>query len=319
MKLPIIHRLLVFSIVWVFGCEESSNPIPSPNLPRIPTEIFLSNAHTPSVSPDGMFVLFRRNQELLARSNSIERTLLNSSGPIPTSHVSWVNSSEFVYSCSQLLESSFNGIFIFDTRTSQYEQLHLSGRDPHPLILNNSVHLIFEETDPQIGSGLFLIELSTRTRQATGLFGIKPIVSSDQRFLAYLTGVNGTLPALALLPNFANSFVIHDRDSYQLTFYNNTELFFDAVVPTSGRNSAIHIYKYNLQSNQKEIWFENGLQPFSLSDHRLTFRFGSGTSAELLHYRNSTLFRLDYMAGQFYPFPDGRIVYEKGNDLWISQ
>lgn len=308
------------SLIFLFlGCEVSNSNHSSPLLPLLQTELFLSNAKNPSISPNGQTIVFQRGNEFYVFYQNQELPILTSNDPFPTSEIRWVNDSVFVYSSSHLIGSVRNGLFHYSLNSRSLIQLHTSGRDPYPLTINHTSYLIYEETNPNYGYGLYLYNLQTHTTFSTGILGVRPTVSANHQYLTFFTGANGNLPAVTLLPNFGNSVVFHHTDTYHITFLNSEEIVFDTFEPSQNRNGQFNLYKYNLVTGVKTLWIENGSDPTSTMNNWLTYRAGTGNTAELVQYRNGTLYCVSHHSGKFTLFPNGRVLFEKENDLWISE
>ncbi|MCX7836262.1 MAG: hypothetical protein N2450_09395 [bacterium] len=319
MKLSISPKLLFTFLILIYGCNQSDPDQPKPLYPHLQSERFVNNALYPSISPLGTTVIFQRGNSIYALLQNQEILLLSTNDPFPTSDIRWLNENEFVFSTSHVIGSLRNGLFHYSLSLRQLRQLHPSGRDPYPLQLNQTQFLIYEETNSNIGSGLFLYDLNQDTIFYTGVVGTKPCVSPNHQYLSYFSGLNGNLASVIFLPNFSNSIVMHSTDAFHIAFYGVANVIFDAFENSQNQSGTIHLYQYNLITNTKTVWFENGTEPISVNNNYLTFRLGSGTTSDVVQHRNGNFYLVGNQVGKFTLFPNGRVLFEKENDLWISE
>lgn len=315
--------LLVIATSIGMGCSEDNSKTEVPVvLPILSNTLLVSDGSNPVISPNGSLLLFVRNDVWMLRnsSGSISR-LIADTLPQPAAAPVWFDDNErVVYYVSGPMGSNRNGIFLTTISNHAVTQLRVSGRDPCVGSdgFGNEV-ILYEEYDAAYTLGLTTITLPMLTVTALHVTGSKPSMSKFNDNIGYFGGENGGRPVTARLSQLSNSRVLNNRDAFKIDFLDSNTVLFDGNIPQAQGATRPILFRANLTTGIVDTLYRYAFEPTVSDNKRLTFRGSESGSARILQLRNETLYEVSNSSGRYSVTSTGRVAYESGNDIRMSE
>ncbi|MDK9699387.1 MAG: hypothetical protein OEM52_04450 [bacterium] len=322
-------KVLFFCILFVIvtamgvGCTEDDGKTDIPvELPTLSSSVLVSDGSNPVISPNGSLLLFVRDDVWMLRngSGSISR-LIDETMPQPAAAPVWFDDNErVVYYASGPMGSERNGIFLLTISNHAVTQLRVSGRDPCVGSdgFGNEV-ILYEEYDAVYTLGIAKITLPMLNVTALHVTGSKPTLSKFNDYIGYFGGDNGGRPVTARLSQLSNSRVLNSRDAFKIDFLDSNTVVFDGNIPQAQGATRPILFRANLTSGVVDTLYRFALEPTVSDNKRLTFRGSEDGSARILQLRNETLYEVSSSSGRFSVTSTGRVAYESGNTIRLSE